>query len=163
GSAASVWQLLNAKPDLGEGDLGGEERLAGLGGNKPGHNGIRPRPAQLRDHVGVEEPSPHKPTSRTGDLTVSRSMVTSPSREVASAATMSRPEIGCSKRSNSSARTITTASRPCSVTRCGPRCCACRTTSLNCALASCRRQRLPGCTLTGLLRVLVGILLVIRV
>ena len=84
--------------------------------------GSRLRFAELRYDVGIEQQTSHRLTSRSGDLTVIRSKFTPASGNVANAATISRPEIGRRMRSNSSARTITTASRPCSVTRCGPRC-----------------------------------------
>ena len=136
GAAARVFKLLDAEPDFAERDFRGEQLLAGLSGDELGHGRRRFRFTQLGNDVGVEEPTPHRLTSRTGDLMVNRSKFTSVSGEAANAVTMSRPEIGRCMRSNSSARTTTTASRPCSVTRCGPRCRACRTTSLSRALAS---------------------------
>jgi hypothetical protein len=53
----------------------------------------------------------------TGDAIVIRSKFTSASGDIANAATISRPEIGRRMRSNSSGRTTTMASQPCSVTR----------------------------------------------
>src|SRR5712691_639445 len=144
GPPSGVLELLEAEPDFAEGDFSGEQQLSGLRGDELRHGRSRFRLAELGNDVGVEEPASHRLTSRTGDFTVRRSKFTSASGEVASAATMSWPDTGRRMRSKSSARTTTTASRPCSVTRCGPRCRARRTTSLNLALASWSRQRLPG-------------------
>src|SRR5436190_15526449 len=112
-----ILELLDPKSDFGERDFGGEKQFAGLSGDKLRDSSGRVRSAELRHDVGIDEPTPHKLTSRTRDLMVIRSKFTPASGDVANAATISRPEIGRRMRSNSSARTTTTASRPCSVTR----------------------------------------------
>src|ERR1700686_3042002 len=135
-TTARILKLLNSKPNFAERDFGGEKNFAGLSVDELRDGNIGFWLAEFRHDVGIEEPTPHRLTSRTGDAMVVRSKFTSASGDVANAATISRPEIGRRMRSNSSARTTTTASRPCSVTRCGPRCWAWRTTSLRRALAS---------------------------
>jgi hypothetical protein len=132
-TAARILELLDPKPDFGERDFGGEKQFAGAERRQTPR---QQRPASLcgaPTRRWYRRANPHKLTSRTRDLMVIRSKFTPASGDVANAATISRPEIGRRIRSNSSARTTTTASRPCSVTRCGPRCWAWRTTS-----------RLPG-------------------
>src|SRR5439155_24368305 len=128
-AAASVFELFDAESDFAECNFRGEKQLTRLSGDELSNGRRRSRFAKLGNDVGIEKPAPHKLKSRTGDLTVSRSILTSARGEAASAATISRPESGRCMRSNSSAPTATTASRPCSVTRCRPRCWACRTTS----------------------------------
>src|SRR6266571_3417616 len=113
-TAARILELLDPKPDFGEHDFGGEKQLAGLSGDKLRDGSSRVRSAELRYDVGIEQPTPHRLTSRTRDLMVFRSKFTPASGDVANAATISRPEIGRRMRSNSSARTTTTESRPCS-------------------------------------------------
>ena len=93
-AAARVFKLFDAEPDFTKCDFGGEEHLTRLRGYELSDSGIWSRLAKLGHDVGIEKPTPHRLTSRTGDLTVSRSIVTSASGEAASAATISRPETG---------------------------------------------------------------------
>src|SRR5579862_625890 len=111
-TAARIFELFDSKPDFAERDFGSEKQFARLSGDELRDCSGRFRFAELRYDVGIEQPTPHRLTSRIGDLIVIRSKFTSASGDVANAATISRPEIGRRKRSNSSARTITTASRP---------------------------------------------------
>ena len=144
GSTRRILELLNPEPDLAERNVRRKQQVACLRRNECGNIRIWLPLACFRKYVGIEEPTSHRSTSRTGDLTLKRSKSTSARGEDAIIARRSRPEGGRRMRSNSSAATITTASRPCTVTRWGPRSRACRTTSLSLALASCRLQRLPG-------------------
>src|SRR5580704_12642585 len=134
--ATRIFELFDSESDFAERDFSSEKQFARLSGDKLNDGTGRFRSAELRYDVGIEEPAPHSPTSLTLDLMVIRSKSTSAKGDVAKAATISRPAIGRRMRSNSSARTTTTASRPCNVTRCGPRCWAWRTTSLRRAFAS---------------------------
>ena len=92
--AASIFELLDPKSDLSERDLGGEKQVARLSSDEFRDSSSRFRSAELRYDVSIEEPTPHRLTCRTGDLMVIRSKFTSASGDVASAATISRPEIG---------------------------------------------------------------------
>src|SRR5206468_850430 len=103
-TTACVFELLDPETDFAECNFGGEKHLTRLRSDERSNSRIRARLAKLGNDVGIEKPTPHRLTSRTGDLTVSRSIVTSASGEAASAATISRPETGRWMRSNSSAR-----------------------------------------------------------
>jgi hypothetical protein len=151
GSTRRILELLNSKPDLAERNVRRKQHVARLRRNECGNIRVRLPLACFRKDVGIEEPTSHyhRSTSRTGDLTLNRSKFTSVRGEEAIIARRSRPEMGRCMRSNSSTRTTTTASRPCTVTRCGPHSRACRTTSLSLALASCRLQRLLGWRFPG--------------
>ena len=100
-AAPQVRQLLYAKSDLAACYLGREQELAGLRGNKLGDPRVWLRLAQFRQDVGVEQPTSHRSTSRTGDLTVSRPKFTSASGDDFRAATISLPETGRCMRSKS--------------------------------------------------------------
>src|ERR1035441_9984046 len=102
-TAARIFELFDTKPDFAERDFGGEKQFARLSADELRDGSSRFRSAEFRYDVGIEEPTPHRLTSRTGDLMVIRSKITSASGDVANAATISRPEIGRRIRSNSSA------------------------------------------------------------
>ena len=71
--AASIFELLDPKSDLSERDLGGEKQVARLSSDEFRDSSSRFRSAELRYDVGIEEPTPHRLTCRTGDLMVIRS------------------------------------------------------------------------------------------
>ena len=117
---ARIFELLDSEPDFAECNFSGEKQLAGLSGDEFCDGSSRFRSAEFRYDVGIEEPPPQRFTSRTVERLVSRSNYTSASGDVANASTISRPEIGRRMRQEF-IRPDATASRPCSVTRCGPR------------------------------------------
>src|SRR5580658_7534343 len=97
--------------------------------------------AQLRKDVGVEKPTRHKTTSRTGIGARVGSISISRCGDACIAAISASPVRSPLRRRNSSAEMTTTSSRPCTVTCCGPSLRTRRTNSLNRALASCNSQR----------------------
>jgi hypothetical protein len=74
-AAAHIFELLDSKPDFAERDFDGEKQFARLSGDELRDGSSRFRSAKLRYDVGIEEPTPHSLTSRTGDLMVIRSKI----------------------------------------------------------------------------------------
>lgn len=88
-TAARIFELLDSKPDFAERDFSGEKQFARLSSDELRDGSSRLRSAELRYDVGIEEPTPHRLTSRTGDLVVIRSKFTPASGDVANAVTIS--------------------------------------------------------------------------
>ena len=104
---------------------------------------LRLRPTQLRQSVGIEQPTRHKLTSRTGSASRLGARSSSRAGEACIAATSAAPVNSPFSRRNSSAEITTTSARPCTIICCGPSLLTCRTNLLNRALASCSNQY-PG-------------------
>src|SRR5665213_3024656 len=122
--------------------------LQRLAGDEGEHLRFWPGTAQFAEDVGVEQPTRHKETSRTGIGVRLGSRSISRCGEACIAAIRLAPVRSPLSRRNSSAEITTTSSRPCTVTRCGPSLRTRRTSSLKRALASCNRQW-PGFATRG--------------
>src|SRR3954454_15166951 len=94
GAASSVAQLFNAVSDFRQRNFGNEQCRAGLNFDEIDDFGIRTWFAQFGNNISIEQPTPHRLTSRTLDLTLSRSNFTSASGDDARASMISRPVTG---------------------------------------------------------------------
>jgi toxin ParE1/3/4 len=97
-ATACVFKLFDPEPDFTKCDFGGKKHLTRLRGDELSNSRIWSRLAKLGNDVRIEKPTPHRLTSRTGDLTVSRSIVTSASGEHAAAGLQKLGERTCEVR-----------------------------------------------------------------
>src|SRR5262249_45743268 len=136
-----VGDLFDTKTDLGKRDIAYVQQIKFLRCNEFEHPRFRAWAAQFRDDVGVEQPTVHNTTSRTGNGPRAGSISMSRYGDACSASIKAWPVVSPFRRRNSSADTMKASSRPCTVTSCGPSVFARRTTSEKRALASCSSQR----------------------
>jgi len=136
GAANRIVDRLDAVSDFSERDGADEQVLEPFASDEASHARIGARSTQLRNHIGIEQPAAHSLTARTGIAERCGSISISRCGDACSASINNSPVCTPFRRLNSSASTTTTASRPCTVTCCGPSLCAMRTSSLNRALAS---------------------------
>jgi len=111
-TALGIIELFDTKADLREGDVRDKQILLGLRRDEPYDGSMRSQPAQFRYDVSIEQESAQRSTALTGLVTNGRSKSTSLSGEPASASTRCLPLWCARSRSQVSADTITTASRP---------------------------------------------------
>src|SRR5579883_453886 len=107
-----VGDELNAEPDFGKGDRADKEVIEWLSRDERHDFGLGSRATQLGENVGVEQPTRHRLTSRTGIRARLGSMSMSRWGDAWTAATSASPVRSPLRRRNSSAASTTTSSRP---------------------------------------------------
>ena len=120
GAPLGIRDEFDAETDFGEGHRTHIEKIERLCGDEGEDFTFWLGAAQFREDVGVEQPAGHKETSRTGISVRPGSMLISRCGEACIAAIKASPVRSPLRRRNSLAEMITTSSRPCTVTCCGP-------------------------------------------
>jgi hypothetical protein len=110
--ADGLRQQLDTKADLSEGDDADEQCVKRLRANERHDLWLGSRATQLRYDVGIEKPSYHSDTSRTGSAARPGSISTSRCGEAWIASIRACPVTSPFSRRNSSAAITTTSSRP---------------------------------------------------
>src|SRR5438034_3202008 len=138
GAACNLGQQFDAEANLGQRHCTDVEQFERLRLDDRKHLRLWPRAPNFRQDVGIEQPSRHGVTSRTGTGSGLRLASMSMSRcgDACTASISAFPVMLPLRRRKSSAAMTTTSSRPCTVTCCGPSLRTLRTSSLNLAFAS---------------------------
>ena len=65
-TAARIFEFVDFEPDFAERDFGGDKQFAGLSGDELRDGSSRFWSPEFRYDVAIEEPTPHRFTSRIG-------------------------------------------------------------------------------------------------
>src|SRR3984893_15569283 len=137
GAATGIGEEVNAESNFSKAHRAHIKKFERLGGDECEDFVFWPGAAQFGQDIGVEQPTRHKETLRTGIGVRLGSISISRCGEACIAAISDAPVRSPLRRRNSSAEITTTSSRPCTVTRCGPSLRTRRTSSLKRTFASC--------------------------